>query len=235
MDVGTSPHPHGGPWLVTVGAPQAQWAAPRRRPRPSTLWAGEAEAPRGVGLPRPHAVWRQSRPAAPQLTGPRGLCSHAVLGFSTTEAAMTASPWGNGLPSCLHSSCTTPPPSPGPAAAASTSPGSWSKSAGPVGGRPVSERHGPVRPGWTERSPRPSPCPATPQEGEGSWGPRDGAGVEPWVWDGTETRRGTAPAAWPQSPGESAARGTEAKACPLFLILSSGDRVFDLLFNVVLG
>nr|XP_060485547.1 A disintegrin and metalloproteinase with thrombospondin motifs 9-like isoform X1 [Panthera onca] len=134
-----------------------------------------------------------------------------------------------------HSSCTTPPPSPGPAAAASTSPGSWSKSAGPVGGRPVSERHGPVRPGWTERSPRPSPCPATPQEGEGSWGPRDGAGVEPWVWDGTETRRGTAPAAWPQSPGESAAGGTEAKACPLFLILSSGDRVFDLLFNVVLG
>ena len=65
--------------------------------------------------------------ASLQLTRPWGLCSHTVLAFSMTEAAMTVSPLGNGLSSCLHSSCTTLRLSPGPAAAASTSPGSSSK------------------------------------------------------------------------------------------------------------
>lgn len=189
-----------------------------------------------------------------RLTRPRGLCSHAVLGFSTTEAAMTASPLGNGLPSCLHSSCTTPHPSPGPAAAASTSPGSWSESAGgggwgacpvppelgrggcpvplelgrggcPVPPEPGAEKHRPIPLGWTERSPSPSPCPTAPQKGEGPWGPRDGAGVGPWVWDRTETGRDTA----------QAALGAKSKPCSLFLILATGDRVFCLLFNVVLS
>lgn len=58
---------------------------------------------------------------------PRGLRSHAASAFSMMETAMTASPLGNSLSSCLHSSCTTPSPSPGPNAAASTSPDSWSK------------------------------------------------------------------------------------------------------------
>lgn len=196
---------------VPLGLSRLPPAPARPRSGPGRLRLREGSASRG-----PTVVWRQSRLAAPQLTGPRGLCSHAVLGFSTTEAAMTASPWGNGLPSCLHSSCTTPPPSPGPAAAASTSPGSWSKSAGPVGGCPVSGRHGRGRPGWTERSPRPSPRSATPQEGEGSWGPRDGAGVEHWVWDGTETRRGTAPATWPQSLGKVPPEAPKLKPVPSF-------------------
>lgn len=63
------------------------------------------------------------------LTCPWGLCSHAVLAFSMTAPAMTVSPLGNGLSSCLHSSCTMEAfRSPGPAVAASTSPGSSSKS-----------------------------------------------------------------------------------------------------------
>lgn len=66
--------------------------------------------------------------ASHQLTRPWGLCSHTVLAFSMTEAAMTVNPLGNGLSSCLHSSCTTLRLSPGPAAAASISPGSLSKS-----------------------------------------------------------------------------------------------------------
>lgn len=101
----------------------------------------------------------------PRLTRPCGLCSHTALAFSMMEAAMTASPLGNGLSSCLHSSCTTPPPSPGPAAAASTSPGSWSKPCpGGEGGCrsgilvPEGGEHGgqqlelgAVSPGWKER------------------------------------------------------------------------------------
>jgi hypothetical protein len=63
------------------------------------------------------------------LTRPWGLCSHAVLAFSMTAPAMTVNPLGNGLSSCLHSSCMTEAfLLPGPDAAASTSPGSLSKS-----------------------------------------------------------------------------------------------------------
>lgn len=73
------------------------------------------------------------------LTCPWGLCSHAVLAFSMTEAAMTVSPLGNGLSSCLHSSCMTEAfPSSGPAAAASTSPGFLSKSLPGPGGQALS-------------------------------------------------------------------------------------------------
>lgn len=72
--------------------------------------------------------WGKGSPWPPsQLTCPWGLCSHTVLAFIMTEAAMTVSLLGNCISSCLHSSCTTLPRSPGPAAAASTSPGSSSK------------------------------------------------------------------------------------------------------------
>lgn len=79
--------------------------------------------------------------ALPLLTCPWGLCSHAVLAFSMTATAMTVSPLGNGLSSCLHSSCMTEAfRSPGPAAAASTSPGSSSKSFPGPGGQAPSLR-----------------------------------------------------------------------------------------------
>lgn len=123
------------------------------------------------------------------LTCPWGLCSHAVLAFSMTAPAMTVSPLGNGLSSCLHSSCMTEASRlPGPAAAASTSPGSSSKSFPGPGGWALSVQSlfhgGDAGPGPGRRGPQGSPwavylcvqlcCALEDEQEEKCWAPEQG-------------------------------------------------------------
>lgn len=123
------------------------------------------------------------------LTCPWGLSSHTVLAFSMTAPAMTVSPLGNGLSSCLHSSCMMEASrSPGPAAAASTSPGSSSKSFPGPGGRALSVQSlfhgGDAGPGPGRWGPQGSPwavhlcvqlcCALEDEQEEKFWAPEQG-------------------------------------------------------------